>query len=149
MPGRRAEPIDVLQAKGKKHLTKAEIEDRRERELKVPFTDIHAPKYLTKKQKAKFKYISDMLLDLGVFTELDVDCLGRYIVAHDLYLQYTAVIAEYLCEGYDVKEIDKVQNMQNKAFTQAHAAARDLGLTVTSRCKIAIPPPRNPDDDEL
>ena len=49
MAGQRL-PIEVVQARGSKHLTKAEIQDRQEREIK-PITDsIIAPSYLTKKQ---------------------------------------------------------------------------------------------------
>lgn len=46
MAGQRL-PIEVVQARGSKHLTKAEIQDRQEREIK-PITDsIIAPSYLT------------------------------------------------------------------------------------------------------
>lgn len=149
---RPREPIDLLVAKGNKHLTKEEIETRRESELKVPFTNVKPPAYLTQKQKKKFKDIAKKLLALGIMTELDVDCLARYIISHDLYLAYTETIAQVINEAQAAEiatSLKDVQNMQDKAFRQAQAAARDLGLTITSRCKIVIPAPPDDDDDEL
>ena len=146
--GRYPEPVALLEAKGKKHMGEDEKEERRQREVHVPFLNIKAPEYLSEEQAKKFYYLSDMLVQLNIMTELDVDCLGRYIVAHDLYIGYTRVLNQLLVCA-DVDDIGKVQNMQSKAFQQAQSAARDLGLTVTSRCKIAIPPPRNPEDDDL
>lgn len=49
MAGQRL-PIEVVQARGSKHLTKAEIQERQEREIKPITDDIIAPSYLTKKQ---------------------------------------------------------------------------------------------------
>lgn len=61
---RPREPLAVVQAKGLKHLTKAEIQERQDREIK-PITDnIIAPGYLTKKQKDDFYKISKQLQKL-------------------------------------------------------------------------------------
>lgn len=38
------QPIAVIQAKGKKHLTKKEIEEREAQEIKVPFTNVKPPR---------------------------------------------------------------------------------------------------------
>ena len=81
-------------------------------------------------------------------TELDVDCLAMYIISHDIYLSYTETIVKLLDEG-DLDLVKDVQTMQDKAFRQAHTAARSLGLTITDRCKIVIPLPPDNDDDEL
>lgn len=52
MAGQR-QPIELVIANGKKNLTKAEIQERRDSEVK-PITDnIIAPSYLTKKQKKR------------------------------------------------------------------------------------------------
>lgn len=143
------EPVALLEAKGKKHLSQAEIEERRERELKVPYTDVVPPDYLTDAQKEKFMHYAEMLLALGIMTELDVDCLARYIVSFDLYLVYTESV-KALLTAQNFEELKSVQTMQDKMFKQAQASARDLGLTITSRCKIVAPkPPAPTEDDEL
>lgn len=146
--GRLKEPVDLIIAKGRTRLGADEEERRRSEEVKVPFTRIEAPDYLTEEQKKKFDYLAQMLLALRIFTELDVDCLGRYIIAHDLYIGYTKVLRRTLMMG-DPDDIQKVQNMQSKVFQQAQSSARDLGLTVTSRCRIVIPPPADDEDDDL
>lgn len=145
---RPREPIDLIKAKGKKHLTEDEYEERKQSEVDVPFTDVQPPSYLKKKQKEKFVDIADKLLAIGIMTELDVDMLAMYILSHDLYLSYTKTIAQ-LIKKNDIAGLKDVQNMQDKAFRQAHTAARALGLTITDRCRIVIPTPPDNDDDEL
>ena len=151
---RPREPIKLIEYKGKKHLSKKEIEERKEQEIDVPFTDIKPPKYLNKRQKKEFKEISDKLVKIGIFTELDIDTLARHLQCKDLYLQYTEQLNQLLStkpteeeEDCYLDNIGKIQRMQDTAFKQCQSSARDLGLTVTSRCKIVIPPSDNGDDD--
>ena len=145
---RPREPIDLIKAKGKKHLTKNEYAERKEQEVNVPFTDIEPPKYLTAAQKKKFKEIAEKLVTVGIMTELDVDCLAMYVMSHDLYLSYTKMMMK-LTKDDDINGLKDIQIMQDKAFRQAQTSARDLGLTITSRCKLVVPPVPEDDDDEL
>lgn len=89
MAGRPREPIDLIKAKGKKHLTKAEYEERKNSEIQVPFTDVEPPDYLSAKQKKEFKQIASQLLELNIMTELDVNVLAQYCIAKTLYLDYS------------------------------------------------------------
>lgn len=149
MAGRPREPIDLIKAKGKKHLTQAEYEERKEAELDVPFLDVKPPSYLTgASQKEKFDYYAAMLLKLGIFTELDIDCLARYIMGEQLYLQYTNLLIK-LIKSQDFEELGKIQGLQDRAFRQCQQCARDLGLTISSRCKLVVPQPTDGEDDEL
>ena len=50
MAGQR-QPIALVQAKGKKHLTKAEIAEREQTEVKAPSDRVTPPSYLTAIQK--------------------------------------------------------------------------------------------------
>ena len=145
---RPREPVDLIKAKGKKHLTKNEYETRKEQEVRVPFTDIEPPKYLTAAQKKKFKEIAEKLVAVGIMSELDVDCLAMYVMSHELYLSYTKIMMK-LTKDVDIDGLKDIQIMQDKAFRQAQTSARDLGLTITSRCKLVVPPVTEDDDDEL
>lgn len=145
--GRPREPVDLLIAKGKKHLTKAEIEERREEEIEVPYKQIRPPKYLNKKQKKQFKEIAEKLLSINIYTELDEDNLARYLIAQDLYLSYTSAINE-LMEAGNLILLKDIQQLQDKAYRQAQTCARDLGLTITSRCKLSIPKSAEPEKKE-
>lgn len=146
---RPREPVDLIKAKGKKHMSKAEYEERKEQEIEVPFTDIKPPDYLTgQKQLEKFNYYADMLLNIGIFTELDVDCLARYIMGEQLYLQYTSLLIS-LIKSKDFDQMGKIQGLQDRAFRQCQQCARDLGLTISARCKLVVPKTDEDDDFEL
>ena len=146
---RPREPIDLIKAKGKKHLTEAEYEERKSQELEVPFVAITPPDYIKgEKQLEKFNYYANMLLKLNIFTELDVDCLARYIMGEQLYLQYTSLLIK-LIKSQDFDQMGKIQGLQDKAFRQCQQCARDLGLTISARCKLVVPAPSDDDDDEL
>lgn len=154
---RPREPIDLIKAKGKKHLSEKEYEERKSQEIKVPFTDISPPKYLNAKQKKEFIEIAGKLqtIDPNLFTELDVDTLCRYLQAKELYLKYTEQLNKMLNSPKPVSEegnfylddINKLQRMQDVVFKQCQSSARDLGLNISSRCKIILPPVENGDDD--
>ena len=146
---RPREPVDLIKAKGKKHLTQAEYEERKAQELDVPFTDVKPPEYLKgDKSISKFNYYAKMLLDVGVFTELDVDCLARYIMSEQLYLQYTNLLIR-LVKSNNFDELGKIQGLQDKAFRQCHQCARELGLTISSRAKLVVPQTDGDEDFEL
>ena len=148
MVGRPREPIDLIKAKGKKHLTNAEYEERKNSEVDVPFLNVKPPAYLNTSQKRTFTSYAKKLVAIGIMPELDVVCLARYILSQDLYLMYTKTMAE-LIENNEILALKDVQVMQDKAFRQAQTSARDLGLTITSRCKLVVPAPPEDDDDEL
>lgn len=141
MPKQR-EPIELIIAKGRKHFTKADIERRRAQEPDVPFKNIRAPKYLSKEAVKEFYDTAYKLLEIGVMTELDEDTLARYIVVKQQFLIYTTLISEALAVE-DLAEAERLAKTQDKFFKQVRAAASDLGLTITSRCKLVVPEPQD------
>ena len=150
MAGRPKQPVNLIIAKGKKHLTKKEITQRQESEVEVNYTDIKIPKYLSEKEKQEFRKISNILLDVGIMTELDEDCLAHYLIANSNYIQYTKKIRELNnkilnAKRTDIKrkaesEIDTYLIYQDRALKQCRACANDLGLSISSRCKLVMPP---------
>lgn len=153
MPGRKKQPLSVIQGKGKSHhLTKDEIAKRKEQEeLAKGFNDnIEIPSYLTAAQKREFEKISKELIRLDIFSNLDVDALARYIDSK----------SEYIKLKRDMKKIKRLEKVEkedgteklvvnddhrkllkdrNLLFSECRAAAGDLGLTITSRLKLVIP----------
>ena len=152
---RPRDPIKLIQAKGKKHLTKNEIEKRENEELKVTLTEVKPPTYLSASEKKLFNEIASKLLSIEIMTELDEDCLARYIIARKLYVEYTKTLTTMIKkhkkqeEKIDIDDINKMQNMQDKVFKQCQSSARDLGLTISSRCRLIVPKQEEDDDDEL
>ena len=132
------QPIDLVIAKGKKHLTKEEIERRRNSEIKAPADNIEPPNYLNEEQKIKFNDIANELIDLDIMANLDCDALARYIVSLDLYISSSVKLQETMING-ELSEIDSLSRLQDRYFKQCRMSASDLGLTITSRCKIVVP----------
>jgi len=137
---RPRQTIAVIEAKGRSHLGKAEIERRRASEIK-PITDnIVAPDILNKKEKDKFNHIADQLIKLGIMGETDVDALARYIIAESFYIQATKKLRKRDVIK-DPKLYDTWLKIQDKYFKQCRLSASDLGLTISSRCRLVIPKP--------
>lgn len=138
---RPRQPIALVQAKGAKHLTKSEIAKREAEELKVPTPRaVEPPEYLASSPKLveEFNEIAEKLIALKIMTELDADGLARYLLAKQNYLQYTALLNSAIRKN-KVAEMATIQTMQDKAFKQVRAAASDLGLTISSRCRLVVP----------
>ena len=138
MPGPRLS-VDELERRGKKHLTKAEAAERRAAEVKVdkPKT-AKPPKWLPEGLKADFRKLGKQLIAAGIYTDLDADTLGRYLVAHRQWLMATQEANRYLA-ARDAENADQWSKTQERYFKQCRNCANDMGLTVTSRCRLAIP----------
>lgn len=148
---RPRQPIALVQAKGAKHLTKEEIAKREEEELDVPIPDtIQPPEYIADAPKlvAEFNDIAEKLIALKILTELDADSLARYLLAKQNYLQYTSLLNSAIRKN-KVAEMATIQTMQDKAFKQVRAAASDLGLTISSRCRLVVPQAPAPKENKF
>ena len=143
---RPREPVNLLIAKGRKHLTKAEIEKRRESEVQAPVDGIEAPAYLTPELQEEFNKIATQLADIGIMTNLDIDTLARFIIAREIYIKLSMQIVKQPAVLMSAK-FPQIAINQDKAFKQCSAAARDLGMTISSRCKLVIPKHENEEND--
>lgn len=148
---RPRQPADLVKAKGRTHLSVREYEEKKNGELEVPFVNVRPPESLTtKKQIEEFNDIAGKLLALNIFTELDVDALARYILSKELYHIYTKKLKALLrLPGADLRDINALQQLQDKAYRQCVTGANELCLNVTSRAKLVIPRPPDDEDDEL
>ncbi len=156
--GRNKEPIKLLQAKGKTHLTKFEIEKREKGEVPIIADNISPPTFLDKKQKEKFNKIAEKLKVLGIMSDLDCDVLARYIKAETDFIFYEKLVVktqkellknnrntaeDMFLEDDTVDRLMKYEKLKNSAFNQCQTCASALGMTITSRCKIVIPQARD------
>lgn len=146
---RPREPIELIMSKGRKHLTKSEIQERMSTEIKPISETLEPPSYLTAKQKKQFHEIAEKLHKLGVIGETDLDTLARYVTAEDFYRQTLKLIRSVQKQQPDCSDfqafsewttmIEKLDKRQDRYFKQAHTCASALGLTISSRCKLVIP----------
>ena len=147
MPGPR-QPTDVVKAKGRKHLSKAEEAQRRAGEAQVerPKT-VKVPKWIPEDLKKEFRTLGRKLLAAGLYTDLDADTLGRYLVAQHQYILAAQEAGQALSRR-DQEGADDWGKIQERYFKQARNCANDMGLTVTSRCRLVVPDaPQKGDED--
>lgn len=130
------QPVDLLLAKGNKHLTKQEIEKRRNQEIKADSDNIEAPSYLTKKQKEKFDIYVQELKKVEIITNLDTETLARQVVTEFKFEEVTKKLNK---TGILDPEYDKLLIAYEKLFKMCRQGASDLGLTISSRCKLVVP----------
>lgn len=138
MAGRPREPIALVEAKGRKHLTKDEIERRHAEELQAPDDAIIAPLYLNRRQRDEFKQISGALVSLKIMKNLDVDALASYIVARDGWIYAGKQLRKKTVRTF-LEDFDTWTKIEDRYRKQMRAAATDLGLTITSRGKLVVP----------
>ena len=152
--GRPKQPVDLIIAKGKKHLTKTEIAERKGTEIHTNHTNVTAPNYLTEEQKVEFYKITKILLDIGIITELDEDCLAHYLISNSNYIKYTEKLNELNAKLLKTRKLDKKKDYmsqidlyltyQDRALKQCRACANDLGLSISSRVKLVMPETKEP-----
>ena len=133
MPGKR-QPTDVIKANGRKHLSRAEEAQRRAGEREFRGDEVLTIKEL----KKSFRALGRQLIEAKLFTELDRDTLGRYVVAQHQWELASKAAGEALKQGNQEKA-DGWSRIQDRYFKQARACANDMGLTVTSRCRLVVP----------
>lgn len=133
---RPREPIDLIVAKGKKNLTKKEIEERRAQEIKAPNDKVEPPSYLPDELKEEFNRISNELIDIGIMSNLDCEALARFIVSESQYQKVSQRILKMKTIGPNYMDLI---NTQDKLFKMVRQAANDLGLTISGRAKLVIP----------
>lgn len=139
MSGRR-QPTDVVKANGRKHLSQAEEAERRAGEVRLPRPKkLKAPDWLPEYLKPEFKALAKQLLaaDMGI-AQLDADSLGQYIIARRQYVAASRQVQDFL-DQEKVEEAAGWSSLQEKYFKQARACAGDMGLTLSSRCKLVVP----------
>ena len=135
MAGQR-QPIELLLAKGKKNFSKAEIEERKAKEVKANTDNIQPPAYLSKELIPNFEYIANQLADIGIMTNLDCEVLARYVMLEN---QFQQISSRLLQLNIDDEEYYKFCNLQEKIFKQVRQVGNDLGLSISSRCKLVVP----------
>ena len=133
---RPRQPTDLLLIKGKKHLTKKEIEERKNSEIKANADKIEPPSYLPNNLKKEFNRIGKELIDIGIMSNLDCEALARFVVSE---YNYQKVVKKVLKTGIDNEKYMDLLLMQEKLFKMCRQSASDLGLTISSRCKLVVP----------
>ena len=125
--GRNAQPIELIKANGKSHhITKAEIERRKEAEIKLGGKELLCPGYVKNDVAAfsKWREIKHIYKDVDFVSSGDTGLLGRYCMTFSEYLKllekmkemsniYNDDVEDYLdnSEEFDYKVKKQIMNM--------------------------------------
>lgn len=152
MAGRRKQPVDLIASKGRKHLTKREYIDRKSQEIQAPNDNIKAPNFLSKKERDLFDEIAGTLLKIGIMTNLDCHVLAMYIKSYTNYRKVTKELNKIKFKTDKMLDVEEdmqlmqqynqfgsLSKVQNRYFKQCLESAKELGLTISSRCKLVMP----------
>lgn len=107
--GRNAQPIDLLQANGRKHLTKAEIEGRKKSEINIGDSNLKCPDFVKKDIAAykKWKEILKIYKDVDFVSSGDIGLLARYCKTFSEYLILQEAYQRTSDIRYDSQELDE------------------------------------------
>lgn len=139
MAGKK-QPIELVVANGKKHLTKAEIEQRKSTEVKANSDKIKPPAHLTKEEKKQFKKISKELIDIGIMGNVDCEILAMYVESLTEYNKNSAELKQ-LNPRKNYEDYNKIAIEKDRCIKQCRGFASDMGLTISSRCRLVLPKP--------
>lgn len=139
MAGKK-QPIELVVANGKKHLTKAEIEQRKSTEVKANSDKIKPPTHLTKEEKKQFKKISKELIDIGIMGNVDCEILAMYVESLTEYNKNSLELKQ-LNPRKNYEDYNKIAIEKDRCIKQCRGFASDMGLTISSRCRLVLPKP--------
>ena len=133
------QPTDLVKVNGRKHLSQAEEDARRDREVHVPPPDrAQPPQWLPKKFHREFSEVGEILRQAGLYTELDRDVLGQFLVARDRWLRADK-LASAAIRSRDEKLAKEWTGVQASYFKQCRQCAEVIGLSISSRCRLVVP----------
>lgn len=139
---KRRQPIAVIEAKGKARYTKAVMEKRAREEIKAPPATGEPPSYLNAEQKKLYTYYAERLINLGIFSDIDEWTLACYCKAFTQWRKVMRLIEKQKLDPEDPSTMTtyKALNIeQNRWFSECERLGMDLGLNVSSRCKLVTP----------
>lgn len=149
MAGRHAKPVELHILNGnKRHLTKAEIEQRKKAQVQLGEHKLICPAYVRADKIAykKWKEIVKLYKDIDFVSSADVGLMARYCMAFSEYLNLTEhrkicanvridyvnsedeQIYDELAEHYSVKRAAKMYDKIEYTFSLAGVLAVDKAL---------------------
>lgn len=132
MSGAR-KPMDVNLASGKKHWTKAEVEDRKRTEAKVKKPkSLSCPKWLSKEAAKLFRAYAKQLLENLPVSNLDTGTLARMCDAEWSYAEASRHKSAYLTIASEVMQAEAEARECQAISTDGAAAATDRMETYTT-----------------
>ena len=134
----------------------------------APDNRVEPPAYLSAKQKKIFDKLAGELLEIKLVANVDCEALARLVIAQEQFVEVTKMVKKTPLmveqpvyethENPDTGEKENVQVgtrmivngereklmvIQDRCMKQCRQGASDFGMTVSSRCRLAVPKQRD------
>lgn len=121
MGGRPAKPIELLVSEKRKHLTKAEIAERKKKEIRFGDKKMKCPDYVRHDPEAlkKWREVMSLYKDVDFVSSGDSGMLARYCKTHSEYIDILVNYQRIKEIHYDMKELDEFLNEQEQVDDDA------------------------------
>lgn len=129
----------MLIEKGKKHLTKLEIEQRKANQIKVNDNKVYPSINLPEELHERFYYYSEEMKNVGIISNLDIGALERYCILEKEFYEISKSIESINKNNFRYKEKKKDLLDTNKAMISLE---NSLGLNMLSRNKLVPQKPK-------
>lgn len=154
--GRNKMTAEAIQAAGRTHVTKKDMEERERTAPKVIADNIRPPDFITDEEQVKeFNEIAAELVRAKIIGNLDCDILGEYVRAKAEYSKYDILLQKIEQKNPSPEELLRINNLptikelrrrREMASKRKRELGDKLGLNPVARCKIVAPkeaPPEN------
>lgn len=138
MRGRKPTPTKLKQLAGnpgKRALNSSEPQPP------VPDRPPYAPRYLNEEGKREWRRVVGMLMDLGLYTELDRAALAMYCQVYGRWVQMERELADedlVLVGSEGGLYQNPKLHVANKAWEQQRKILAEFGLTPSSRSRLTL-----------
>jgi P27 family predicted phage terminase small subunit len=156
MPGRKAKPIAAIEAEGNKgRYTKAELERRRDAEIKPDSDNIRCPSWLKGEGKKEWERIAGELEELGLLTNIDIgslaiccDAYGKYVVATRQIKNKELLLEHVNAAGKRNMVANPIINIAVKYADLYKKYMTEFGLSPSARARLLAPKDGADDEDD-
>lgn len=120
------------------HMSKSEIQARKESQVKAPSDNIVAPKFLKGQNEHNlFKYYVKELQRTDIVSNIDANALGRLAL---LNIRYNEIIEQErnINIASDIKTYQGLQKIEQQIAKDILTLEREFGMTSSSRSKLVV-----------
>lgn len=138
-----AKKIELMSYK-KKGKTKKEEPEKNT--LETMPADKRPPAYLNAEQKKLYTFYASRLIALGILADIDTWTLASFCKAFTEWKSISKLIDAFKVDPEDFRSLDNYKKLsieQNRWYKQMRELGSDMGLNITSRCRLKLP-----DDDK-
>ena len=122
--GRKARPVDDLEATGRSHMTKAEKEQRRENQLQIPSDNILVPDFVLDEEAAYalWEHLSPQLIEAKLLNNFTAPA---FAILCDAWAKYREASEQVRDQGIVIEQHTQTgsRDVQNPALLVMHKMA--------------------------